>query len=147
MKKSQFKNLRRLYAATAFGSPVLFFAAYLCLAGGLIWWALLSSVVGLALGSVLPFQSDTDANGKKSENALQTCIRGIATFLCLLWLGTLPEFWSLFERFQTDSTFLDWRLIVAGGIWTSGVIYSNWRLIDRLSDEDIFAYLNREPAR
>ena len=146
MKKSKFKNLRRLHAASAFGSPLLLFAAYLCLAGGLVWWALPLGIVGLALAMFLPFPSVTDANDKKTENALTKWAGGIATFFCLLWLGNLPEFWALFEIFQTDGSLLDWRLITAGGIWTFRAVYSNCRLIARLSDNDIYSYLNKEPA-
>jgi hypothetical protein len=145
MRNSQFKNFRRLHSASAFGSPILLFAAYLCLADGLIWWALLPSVVGLAFTMALPFQSLADPKDTKSENEFPKWAGRIATYFCLLWLGSLPEFWTLFERFQTDGTLLDWRLIAAGGIWTSSAVYSNCRLIARLSDDDIFSYLNKEP--
>ena len=144
MKNEHFKKLRRLYAVSAFGSPILFFAAYLCFAGGLIWWALLPGMVGFALVMALPPRSLTDPQDKKAE--LPKWAGRIATFLCLLWLARFPEFWALLGSFRTDATFLDWRLIVAGGIWTFSAVYSNWRLIGHLSDVDIFSYLNREPS-
>lgn len=144
--RTHFVKLRRLLILISVLSPVLFFVAFLCYAGGLIAWSLAPAGLAMVFLCVYPHQLVDAPISSETESKLGRWISLVVMVMFVTWLTSLPEFLAFMDRIDSHEVLWDGRLVLAIFVWLSHWGYSSYRKVAGLKDPEILAYYDDEPS-
>ena len=132
--------------ASAIAGPVLFFSAFLSMAGGYSMLGMaffFPSVIGfIAFPYYLP---DSVAHRPQISDADRGVIGWVgraARTAILLWVILQPETQSFLIRVMDGGVLWDWRLMVPGAVLAVYSMIRGWSQVSLISDRAIYAYFS-----
>ena len=132
--------------ASAIAGPVLFFSAFLSMAGGYSMLGMaffFPSVIGfIAFPYCLPDSAAHRPQISDADTGVLGWVGRAARTAVLLWVMLQPEFGSFWIRIMDGGALWDWRLIVPLAILTVYSMIRGWSQVSRISDRAIYAYFS-----
>ena len=132
--------------ASAIAVPVLFFSAFLLMAGGysiLGMVSIFAAMIGfIAFPCSLPDSAAHRPQISDADKGVLGWVGRAARTAVLLWVMLQPEFGSFWIRIMDGGALWDWRLIVPLAILTVYSMIRGWSQVSRISDRAIYAYFS-----
>lgn len=131
---------------SAVAVPVLFFSAFLLVAGGyriLGMVSIFAALIGfIAFPCSLPDSAADRPQITDADRGVLGWVSRAARTAILLWVILQPEFDSFQVRVIKGGALWDWRLIVPIAVLTVYSMIRGWRQVSRISDSAIYAYFS-----
>ena len=132
--------------ASAIAGPVLFFLAFLSMAGGYSMLGMaffFPSVIGfIAFPCSLPDSAAHRPQISDADRGVIGWVGRAARTAILLWVILQPETQSFLIRVMEGGALWDWRLMVPGAVLTVYSMIRGWSQVSRISDRAIYAYFS-----
>ena len=143
---TRFPTMIRYMRASAIAVPVLFFAAFLLMAGGysiLGMVSIFAALIGfIAFPYCLPDSATLRPQISDADRGVLGWVGRAARTAILLWVMLQPEFRSFWVRVMEGGALWDWRLIGPLAILTVYSMIRGWSQVSRISDRAIYAYFS-----
>ncbi|MES2470130.1 MAG: hypothetical protein V4675_22755 [Verrucomicrobiota bacterium] len=138
--------MRRYMRASAIAGPVIFFAAFLLMAGGYNMLGMVfcfASMIGfLAFPYYLPDSVAHRPQISDTDKGVLGSVGRAAKTAILLWVILQPEFGNFLVRVMEGGALWDWRLMVPGAVLTVYSMIRGWSQVSGISDQAIYAYFS-----
>ena len=132
--------------ASAIAGPVIFFAAFLLMAGGYRILGMVfcfASMIGfLAFPYYLPDSVAHRPQISDADRGVLGSVGRAAKTAILLWVILQPETQSFLIRVMDGGALWDWRLMVPIAVLTVYSMIRGWSQVSRISDRAIYAYFS-----